>query len=559
MCTLQFASRVRGVELGAAKSHKSSKANRAEEMQLKRDLSRMESEHAALSAVVARQTSELAAAEASLADLAAQQATKITGFSSRVSELESKLKAADEEVATHKRKVFALKKDLATAEANSETEKNSLKKLMLNKSQSDKERETLSKKLEATNAKLKRAVKALDLAERKNTKEVAGNSSELTKLKSSMKSYQQDIKDLKSRLAEREEQLQASEAKRKALQQRQSSLIAKHNASLKKKEKMHQAEIRRFSNTQRVMKREQEDQRQELLSLQHQKRVDKVRKSRLSNQNRRRNKAEDAENNNSALPDTPILPEADESYLDNSSIESMDMSLDGATTKMHDITEICAVRDSPQNPSAPSISIAAPPTPLQTRTNTPRSSRKASRGKKTPQSTKRAEVSSLSRSIKHTDRQANSPKAGILKKSSFAGPMDRAEQLKQWKAEKAAKAAKNVQNKSKSIGSRKSVAFDPSVTQNSSMRNSAKKQPLTPGRKSSFSKTRASLAGSKSRMSISGKGGSLRMKLSTLGTAVRVRSNSSKGLSSAVKTKKSLGNAVRNATKTSTRSMSGWH
>ena len=98
MCTLQFASRVKGVELGAAKKHRSSKGNKAEEMQLKQDLSCMESEHTALSAVIARQSSELAAAESSLADMAAQQATKISGFSSRVSELEAKLQAVGEEV-----------------------------------------------------------------------------------------------------------------------------------------------------------------------------------------------------------------------------------------------------------------------------------------------------------------------------------------------------------------------------------------------------------------------------------------------------------------------------
>ena len=89
----------------------------------------MESEHTALSAVVAKQASELAAAENALADMAAQQATKISGFSSRVSELESRLQKVGEEVSMHKRKAFALQKECNAAKSNAEEQAKAFKEL----------------------------------------------------------------------------------------------------------------------------------------------------------------------------------------------------------------------------------------------------------------------------------------------------------------------------------------------------------------------------------------------------------------------------------------------
>ena len=135
------------------------------------------------------------------------------------------------------------------------------------------------------------------------------------------------------------------------------------------------------------------------------------------------------------------------------------------------------------------------------------------------------------------------PKGGILKKSSFAAPMDRAEQLRIWKQQKASKMASRQQRSSKS---RKTVMFGPDVAEPASS-GSSKKRVLTPGRKAS--RPRASLARNKSRMSISGKGGSLRKKLSTLGTAVRVRTKTSMGASSMAKAKVSMGGAVRKSSR----------
>lgn len=623
MCTLQFASRVKGVELGAAKKHKSSKGNKAEEMQLKRDLSRMESEHSALSAVVARQTSELAAAEASLADLAAQQTTKITGFSSRVSELESRLQSVGEEVSVHKRKAFMLRKECDAVQATADEQAKALKKAKKEKSLSKEESDTLRSKLEATEAKLKRVKKALEREEKKNGNADAGAGSDLAKLGEAVERKGRVVVDLKRRLEEREEQLRASEAKRKALKQRESELIAEHKAALREQTKERDAVKRRYSKTERAMRRAQEEQKKEIMRMQREQRVAKVREERRSSseqqssnsrrssgsarkksrkktpskvamleqqqdqqQNQEGRKVElfssmtplriDCDDSSASL-DLSVVKETEESGLDQSSIaESMDMSLDAASVTGGD--ENAAVEDSvssaapaptfsapPAAPSTSSFDAPSLPTPLRSRTNTPRSSARKKVFKDTRTTPRSAASNARRREKVDQDKEkaaaaaaaAKALKGGILKKSSFAAPTDRAQQLLLWKQQKTAKAS-TVQKPQQLSRSRKTVVFGPDVAERtSSAAGSGKKRVLTPGRKAS--RPRASLAKSTSRMSISGKGGSLRKKLSTLGTAVRVRSNAHKAPSSSTKAKGSMGGAVRNSTRRSVRNTSGWN
>ena len=182
----------------------------------------------------------------------------------------------------HKRKAFALQKECNAAKSNAEEQAKAFKELKKENATGKEESSKLQSKLEATEAKLNRVKKALEREEKKNGKAEAGVGSELAKLTIDVERKQKTISDLKRRLDDREEQLRASEAKRKAMRKRESELIAKHKAASKAQAKEHDAAKRRFSQTEKAMLREHEQQKKEILRMQRASRVANIREERRS-------------------------------------------------------------------------------------------------------------------------------------------------------------------------------------------------------------------------------------------------------------------------------------